>query len=150
MLQMLAPSNVITFFSLIILCSTTLAHGTEVQWLDNNKNQPFSMFFSYSTGEPMAAVKVKVYNPNKTTFITAQTDRNGKFAFLPDQPGLWRIEAYDADGHKAAVEKIFQPGTTIISQNLANCNWLKGLLGLSLILNIFVLIRTIRQRTVRK
>ena len=149
MLKMLARNIAIIFFSLLIRCPVIFAHGTAAHWLDSSKDQTLSIAFSYSTGEPMAAVKINVYGPNKTKFITAQTDRNGKFAFLPDQPGLWRVEAYDADGHKAVAAKMFQSITTT-SKDPTNYYWLKGLLGLSLILNIFVLIRTIRQRTGRK
>ncbi|MBI4804871.1 MAG: hypothetical protein HY795_06520 [Desulfovibrio sp.] len=137
------------------------AHGTGSRWLDGGQ-RALAVYFHYSGGEPMAWNKVKVFGPGdeKTEFVAARTDRNGRFAFLPDRPGLWRVEVADDEGHKAVAETDYHPasppasqaapseaaapGTGPASGNALPDNarlgplWLRILLGVSLTLNLFV------------
>lgn len=165
--SILSRINFVIFVVFIIFCSIysdASAHGTGSRWLDNNKEKSLGILFYYSTGEPMAWVKVRVYSPNdkKTAFVIARTDRNGKFSFLPDYTGLWKIEAYDEDGHKIAAETIYQPtiqATVKANKNSTQYNlqnrmsksfWIEGLFGVSLIFNILMITVIIRRKFGRK
>ena len=126
------------------------AHGTGSRWLDGGE-PTLAVYFHYSTGEPMSWNKVKVYGPGdeKTEFVASRTDRNGKFAFMPDRPGHWRVEASDDEGHKAVAETEYQPaGRTSASDHVSSKAgpenggpgpfWMRVVLGVSLVLNLFV------------
>ena len=55
----------------------------------------------YRGHEPMAYAEVKVYSPadSKVEYQNARTDKNGKFAFYPDQKGEWTVQVNDGMGH---------------------------------------------------
>jgi nickel transport protein len=100
----------------------------------------------------MAWNKVRVFGPGdeKTEFVVARTDRNGRFAFLPDRPGLWRVEASDDEGHKAVAETEYRPAASSGASSAmaapgsgsysegAGPPWMRAVLGVSLVLNLFV------------
>ena len=135
------------------------AHGTGLRWL-SGEEPAMAVYFHYSTGEPMAWDKIKVYGPGdeKTEFVIARTDRNGKFAFLPDRPGHWRVEASDDEGHKAVAEAEYQP----MSQTPANPSgvlpqestqvtaqaslWMRAVFGVSLIFNVSMGLALMRRK----
>jgi len=86
------------FVGLVLLLPQTVpAHGTEGAvcqggWVVEAK---------YIGGEVMSFAKVTVTAPNSDKpFQTGRTDRNGKFAFVPDTPGTWRLVADDEMGHR--------------------------------------------------
>jgi nickel transport protein len=117
------------------------AHGVEAE----PSFAPASVVrFWYSTGEPMAYADVKVFAPASPAVetIAGWTDRNGCFSFVPDEAGEWRVEAEDGLGHRGVIainaEKDSSGGT---EKNSASGGggplWLRVILGLSLILNIF-------------
>ena len=62
--------------------------------------------FFYSTGEPMSYREAKVFSPADEKFAhqTGRTDAAGRFAFVPDVPGLWRVVVRDEEGHQAEAE----------------------------------------------
>ncbi|MGE0083911.1 MAG: hypothetical protein AB7S75_05770 [Desulfococcaceae bacterium] len=128
------------------------AHGTGSRMLTDNKT--VTAEFYYSDGEPMSYAEVLVFSPEdeKTEYQNGRTDRKGRFAFCPDTPGTWRIEASDGMGHKAvagaevqeektgetAAEK--KSGKNISVQNAqsgTSSMLLKSVAGLSLIFNLF-------------
>lgn len=102
-----APALALT---LVLACALALpaiarAHGTGSRWLEGQA-APLAVLFHYSTGEPMSWVAAKVYGPGDTAmeYQAAHTDKAGVLAFVPDRPGLWRVEAQDDQGHKAVAE----------------------------------------------
>ncbi len=128
------------------------AHGTGCRMLSDNRT--VTAEFYYSDGEPMSYSEVLVFSPEdtKTEYQNGRTDRKGRFAFYPDTPGTWRIEANDGMWHKAvesadvqeektgetAAEK--KSGKNISVQNAQNGTsslLLKSVAGLSLIFNLF-------------
>jgi len=55
----------------------------------------------YDDGESMAYAAVEVfYQDEDLAFQTGRTDRNGRFLFLPDQQGNWRVTVSDGMGHQ--------------------------------------------------
>ncbi len=55
----------------------------------------------YDDGEPMSYADVKVYSPagEKIEYQNGRTDKNGRFAFVPDIPGAWRVSIDGGMGH---------------------------------------------------
>lgn len=154
----------LAFLALLMLAAWAFppnaqAHGTGSRLLDGS-DPVRSLYFHYSSGEPMSWVKIKVYGPGdeKMEFQSARTDKLGRFAFLPDRNGPWRVEASDDEGHKAVAELFVeaspvaggpaQAGTReaeparLLPQAHAqdreqDPQWMRALLGVSLILNLF-------------
>lgn len=128
------------------------AHGVGSRWLEGGP-APRAVLFHYSTGEPMAYAKVKVFGPrdDKMEYQSARTDRAGVFAFLPDGPGPWRVEASDDEGHKAVAEVSVPDAAAPSGTSSENVSlpksapqaieprpvWESALLGASLTLNLF-------------
>ena len=58
---------------------------------------------AYGDGSPMAVAGVTVYAPleTNTVFQHGMTDRFGRFAFIPNTSGVWRVEVADGMGHRA-------------------------------------------------
>ena len=86
-----------------LLVGEALAHGV------GYREAAFSsvaLEFFYSTGEPMSYREAKVFSPADEKFAhqTGRTDAVGRFAFVPDVPGLWRVVVRDEEGHQAEAE----------------------------------------------
>lgn len=55
----------------------------------------------YDGGEAMSYAKVTISAPDsKTVFQTGRSDRNGRFCFFPDVPGIWKVVVEDGIGHR--------------------------------------------------
>lgn len=86
-----------------LLGGEALAHGV------GYREAAFSsvaLEFFYSTGEPMSYREAKVFSPADEKFAhqTGRTDAAGRFAFVPDVPGPWRVIVRDEEGHQAMAE----------------------------------------------
>ena len=67
--------------------------------------------FGYADAEPMSYVEAKVFGPDSPSdleFQNGRTDARGVFAFVPNRPGLWRVEAWDNLGHKGRIEVVVE------------------------------------------
>ena len=103
----------------------------------------------YSDREPMSYAEVKLYGPSDDSieYQNGRTDKNGRFAFLPDQEGTWRMEVGDGMGHlmradidvKKPEKEETPSGETPVAVDAAPPGipmpW-KAALGLSLIANL--------------
>ena len=69
------------------------------------ENDAVGVRFVYDGGAPLRAADVKVTSlaPGEISAIEGLTDRDGRFAFFPDQPGEWRVEVNDGMGHRASL-----------------------------------------------
>ena len=58
--------------------------------------------FAYAGGDVPTYAKVEVYSPadSKVEFQNGRTDAQGRFAFMPDAQGQWRIIMADNMGHR--------------------------------------------------
>ncbi len=65
--------------------------------------RPVALDFFYSTGELMSFLKAEVFSPSddKAAYQSGRTDEEGRFAFIPNKPGKWRVVVNDDDGHRA-------------------------------------------------
>lgn len=57
--------------------------------------------FRFSDGSPMAFADIKVFAPSKELWLAGRADGAGRFAFMPDDPGEWTLEAREAENHTA-------------------------------------------------
>jgi nickel transport protein len=59
--------------------------------------------FYYSTGETMAYLEAMVFSPAdpKNSFQSGRTDEFGRYSFIPDIEGKWRVAVNDPEGHRA-------------------------------------------------
>jgi nickel transport protein len=161
------------FYAAVILTtlfpSVVFGHGVEVYEISNEiSNKVKTVYFKYSTGEPMMYAKIRVYPPSQPDMENLQsiTDPNGYFSFVPDETGEWRITAEDGMGHKGTI--------TVLAENSASGELFSGTnaassvsgtdtggkktplpfritLGLSLILNVFAVYNfALKKRTVKK
>lgn len=131
-------------FSLI--AASASAHGVEALSVDGAAR---AVEIRYSTGEPMAYAEIKVYSPSSPDIevIAGFADRNGRYAFLPDEEGDWRLEATDGMGHKAALIVSHTLGDKIAASIGGKSPlYMRALLGVSLILNIFALYSFLTRR----
>lgn len=88
---------------LVLNASPALGHGVSYGMAES---KALTVFFAYSGNEPMSYVPVLVFGPQSTPdleFQNGRTDAQGKFAFVPDRSGEWRVEASDGTGHKGVM-----------------------------------------------
>lgn len=110
--------------------------------------------FSYAGGEPMSYVETKVFGPKSTPdleFQNGRTDARGVFAFVPNIPGSWRVEAWDNLGHKGSIEVVVEQSNTGLKagsqvETIKNGSVvIKLLLALSIITNLAFVIAFIKR-----
>jgi nickel transport protein len=143
-----------------VLCPLFLfAHGVEVSEISDS-DAVRTLRFMYSTGEPMAYAKVRVFPPAKldTEVLQTITTWNGYFSFVPDEDGDWLIKAEDGMGHMGSMTISVQSLETGAASAGVSAGdglgsaplVLRLLLGLSLILNVFAVYSFILSRSLRK
>ncbi len=79
-------------------CEKARAHGVTHSF---STEKALLLQTAYSDGSPMSFAKVVVFSPSdsKVEHQNGRTDKNGRFAFLPDEQGEWRITVNDGMGH---------------------------------------------------
>ena len=120
--------------------------------------------FAYAGGEQPTYAKVEVYSPadSKVEFQNGRTDAQGRFAFMPDAPGQWRIIMADNMGHRVehAVDVSADPtaqqadvknaGDAAATPGVGGFSIpLRILLGLSLLANMALIAAALRRRQKR-
>ncbi len=137
---------------LTVASGTALGHGVEI----GVAYDPSRVFEAvYTDGEVMSYAEVKIFPPEGETrpFQIGRTDRNGKFAFVPDGPGEWRFRVDDGMGHvavssvnvaekTAGEESTPQAGETITPARLPRV--LAATAGLGYLMGIFGAVSLIR------
>lgn len=79
------------------------AHGVGYR---QSESKAVALDFFYSTGETMSYLETKVFSPEdeKIAYQSGRTDDQGRFAFMPNVPGTWRIVVKDDEGHQVNAE----------------------------------------------
>ena len=84
--------------------------------------------FFYSTGEKMSYREARVFSPNDNKFAvqSGRTDEQGRFAFVPDCVGEWRVIVRDEEGHQCEAKiDIARRNTKILrSMRLCRREWI--------------------------
>ncbi len=124
---------------LTLTISSAVAHELDVAVRDGM--EVVTVRASYGGRDPAAFANVAVFAPGEpmTEYQTGQTDLNGNFSFLPNEPGEWEVLIDDGTGHrdrtKVAVASDSQPEAA--SQPAAGQPlWHKLTLGISLIIGL--------------
>jgi nickel transport protein len=89
---------IVLVWAMAIPCNA-LAHGTDYRLI--NKDKVIAAEFFYSDKTPMRYAQILVFSPEnqKVEYQNGRTDQNGRFAFLPEIPGQWRMKVTDGMGH---------------------------------------------------
>jgi nickel transport protein len=143
---------------LLFLCAWSrdaLAHG--VGYRVSGK-KAVALEFYYSTGETMAYLEARAYSPNdvKNAFQSGRTDEFGRYSFIPQTEGEWRVIVKDEEGHRAEAVIPITPeflsgggelptaAQSSIPQGMEL--YLRAVLGVSLLFNIAAFVRGTRAR----
>ena len=146
-------------FSLIFFSVEKIfAHGVGYRESEL-KSVPLEFF--YSTGEKMSYREAKIFSPKDEKFAvqSGRTDENGRFAFIPDTAGEWRVIVRDEEGHqceaKINITQEFLENKTH-EKNIAENNnnnpprgielFVRAVLGVSIIFNLAMLIKIQRRK----
>lgn len=89
--------------SALTVSSMAYGHGVEATTFQGG----IGIQVAYDHGAPLVKSMVNIYAPANpdTPFLQGVTDQHGRFAFVPDAPGEWRVEVEDGTGH-GIVQKI--------------------------------------------
>ena len=89
----------------------------------------------YADGDVMAFAEAKAFSPADPAnpFANGRADRQGRFAFAPDTPGAWRVEARDHEGHAVSIEVRVAESAVAVSRWQRPQTWA---LFASLVLNL--------------
>ncbi|WP_027721985.1 hypothetical protein [Maridesulfovibrio zosterae] len=98
------PAALFVAAGIIIFSGTSWAHGVSYEMIENSPSITFRSGFS--SGDPIAYGEVLIYSPenSEVEYQNGRTDKNGVFSFLPDGPGVWKVEVYGGLGHKLMFE----------------------------------------------
>ena len=122
------------------VCASAYAHGVGYR---QSEFRAVTLEFFYSTGEKMSYREVRVFSPKDEKFAaqTGRTDEQGRFAFIPDVPGEWRVIVRDEEGHQCiASVNVSELLTTSVNEENSDDLWLRAVLGVSIIFNIAFII----------
>jgi nickel transport protein len=96
------------------------AHGVVYEI---SKENAVIVKIGYDDGEPMSYAEVKIFSPLEREpalsevegieYQNGRTDRNGCFAFFPDQAGEWRVVVNDGMGHGLVTEVPVKEGMNL-------------------------------------
>lgn len=147
--------SILAVLSIFMFHVETRAHGLEYT-VSETSGKP-TVDFHYSDGSPVSYTEVKIWSPDNDSieFQNGRTDKNGRFSFVPDQDGLWRITTNDEMGHAATVEHIVittASGTKGIVHSPAEKKnkTLFAVLGCSLIMNVGFVVGGLRREILRR
>ncbi len=129
---------------LIFLCAVeSHAHGVGYR---HSELGAVVLEFFYSTGEKMSYREARVYSPKDSKFAaqTGRTDEQGRFAFIPDTSGEWRVVVRDEEGHqceaRVSISEVLTASVSDDAGDSVKDLWLRAILGVSIIFNIAMII----------
>lgn len=135
------------------VASKSFAHGTGYR---QAALKAIPLEFFYSTGEAMSYREARVFSPNDEKFAaqSGRTDEKGRFAFVPDVAGLWRVIVRDEEGHqceaKIDITEDFLSGNeniTLNNENIDNAEiFMRAVSGVSIIFNIAMIVIIFRRK----
>jgi nickel transport protein len=136
--------------SLLCIFAAISAYGHGVDAVTADADSVVAVEIRYNSGEPMTYATISVFSPSspKTEVIAGFADRNGRYAFIPDEDGEWRVEASDGMGHKSVitVNATMHAHEAVSKSGGKSPLYLRALLGVSLILNIFAVYSFVAKR----
>ena len=129
---MIATMMVVIVF---LLARESQAHGV-VYSIINEKATIISI--SYDTDEPMSYAKVKLFSPSNPDieYQNGRTDKNGRFAFIPTEPGEWTLSVDDDMAHGVHETFIVKEAMTVETQSHRSPRWMGIVSGLCVIFGL--------------
>lgn len=131
------------FVSIIAIADTALAHKV-IGSISAENTLPVATF-QFDDGAALSYAQLKIWAPGseKIEFQNGRTDSNGRFSFVPDRKGIWRILVADGLGHAATIEYLVENDLKTTDRvNKAQTNMLLcTILGVSLIVNLALAIK---------
>ncbi len=127
--------------ALCVAGGTAFAHGV---YADEATGTAVIVKVQYDSGDPMMYAAVKVFFPDdkKTEYMNCRTDRQGTFAFVPNQKGEWSYTVNDGMGHGVSksiavtddftIEKPASGGMTLVQKVIAALCVIWGAVGTAL------------------
>ena len=104
---------------------------------------------AYDDGRPMAFCDVVVFSPADPAneYQSGITDPAGRFAFVPDTNGVWKVSVDDGMGHLVTADVQTGPNERVGGRSDTRVNHLTGgIIGVSVIFGLFGIYSLIRQR----
>ena len=135
---------------MLLVCDASYAHGVGYR---QSELRAVTLEFFYSTGEKMSYREARVFSPGDDKFAaqTGRTDEHGRFAFIPDAAGEWRVIVRDEEGHQCNASMTITEDFFTNTEQTANTQnaslpqgwdlFMRALLGVSIIFNIAMIIR---------
>ncbi len=115
------------------------AHGMSHQIL---KKDAIVIAAEYDDGEPVSYAEAKVFSPSggKIEHQNGRTDKNGRFAFIPDCPGEWKVSIDAGMGHLLEavfpVDKDMNIDNRTVQSDRALSKWQGVITGLGVIFGL--------------
>ncbi|MFW5837949.1 MAG: carboxypeptidase-like regulatory domain-containing protein, partial [Desulfovibrionaceae bacterium] len=118
------------------------AHG--LSWRSLDVSPALGFVAAFSSGEPASYAEVVIASPEsgEVEFQSGRTDARGRFVFLPDAPGSWRVRLDAGMGHALDFELQADEAAPAPSGDPTQpaATPLLAVLGASLALNVFFLL----------
>ena len=142
-------------FSLFFLPHNLFAHGVVYEIFavgesasGGKEGETVIIEVAYDDGEPMSYAEVKIFSPDNKDIEhqNGRTDKNGCFAFLPDQPGEWKVIVNDGMGHGVVTEVKVKETMKIQTTTKGWPRWQKLITGIGIIWGLAGLILYFRVR----
>lgn len=133
------------FFIFFFRLSDLWAHGVDYEV---KEGRAVVLKAGYDDGEPMIYAEVKIFSPGNKDIEhqNGRTDKNGCFAFLPDQIGEWKIIVNDGMGHGVVTEVEIKEAMKIETTTKGWPRWQKIITGISVIWGLAGLIFYLKAR----
>ena len=140
------------FFPVILLsftASTAWSHGVVYEVKEDRTT---IIKVEYDDGEPMSYAEVEIFSPGdeKIEYQNGRTDKNGCFAFLPNEVGEWKVKVNDGMGHGVVTKVTVKEGMRIDILHHGFSRWQKLVVGVSAIWCLTGLIFYFRARKIEK
>ncbi len=123
------------FFISLAATTCVFGHGVEFSTFTGG----VGIEVAYEHGQPLVGASVHVYAPGSqdAPFQQGATDQNGRFTFVPDTSGAWKIDVDDGTGH-GVIEEIIVSDDMIpeIKNHLELSRGQKILVGVCVIFGI--------------
>jgi nickel transport protein len=93
-------ARVIFSFALLMLMFGVNALAHSIRFTVSQEPPSVIVQAAFSRTSPLVNAKVEIFEPgNEKLYQTGRTDKQGRFAFLPDKNGLWKVSVDDGMGH---------------------------------------------------
>jgi nickel transport protein len=85
-------------FVLLVMGIAVQAEAHSINYLVEQKGMAIRAF--YSENDPAAYSQYELYGPgDKEPHQLGRTDKNGYVAFVPDRPGIWKLQVWGESSH---------------------------------------------------